>query len=173
MKIRFRVKCKDRTRMTFVLAKLVARFCWFEVEPLPDNEWFVTVKEEQEDYFRKEFNEELMEVFAYVDKAKFFGSIFSVKGVGCNLVQVSRYPEDLLFKVGIMVQGLSHMDGCNLARMIERNCNFNFKDIWVKDLHGAYAFRIGNDQEDTGINYAALSYSQVAKLKAALLGEID
>jgi hypothetical protein len=175
MKIRLRVKCMERWGMTFILAKLVKRFCWFEVEPLPDNEWFITVKEEQEAFCRKEFAKELLEVFAYDGKKWFFGSVFSVKGSdGCNLVQVSRYPENLLFKVGTTVMGLSHQDGCNLAHMISRlryNSYLNFKDLWVKDHGGSIGFKIGIDPVDTGINYAALSYYDKDRLVAALLGK--
>lgn len=171
MKVRIRVRCPRPSEVITIMTKLtLIHPCWFEVQPLPNNEWFITVKAEQEAFFRKEF--EVLDVF-YEDKNQFYGNIFITKGTdGYTLVQVSRYPEGLLFKVGCMVVGMSHQEGCNLARTLKWNCNENFKDLWILDINGMFRFKIGPAPSDTGYNFANLPYHQVVQLKAAMLGEI-
>lgn len=50
MKIRFRVQ--KATSVFVIVHELCYRSCWFEVEPLPDDYFYITVKEEQMPFVR-------------------------------------------------------------------------------------------------------------------------
>lgn len=51
MKIRFKIA--KQTSLFVVVHELLYRSCWFEVEPLPDDEYWLTVKDEQESFVRE------------------------------------------------------------------------------------------------------------------------
>lgn len=71
MIIRFRIK--RASNITFIVQDLVVRRrCWFEVDPLPNDEFYLYVKDEQESFVRdtckRYFPMDLNEVYAMGDR---------------------------------------------------------------------------------------------------------